>query len=147
MRKIIAVIAIVAACGCLLTSCNEKPKNYRFVKVMTDGKEEVEEITAKNDTDALKQYLDAMERIILANIDKPDAQPFKAMFVIAPNGDTLNTNNELLEATMKGETSVTTIIPGTVPANAVKAGQQGQKLVPLDEEGAAPSQPAPVPAK
>ena len=144
MRKIIAIIVAVAACGCLLTSCNEKPKSYRFVKVMDDGKEEVQDIKAANDTDALKQYLNAMEKLIIANIDNPDAKPFKAMFVISPDGDTLNTNNALLEAVVKDQAGFTTIQPGTVPANAVKPGvKQGTKLVPLEKQGPA-NQPAPA---
>ena len=140
MRKIIAIIVAVAACGCLLTSCNEKPKSYRFVKVMDDGKEEVQDIKATNDTDALKQYLNAMEKVIIDNIDNPDAKPFKAMFVISPDGDTLNTNNALLETVVKDQAGVTTIQPGTVPANAVKS---GTKLVPLEKQGPA-NQPAPA---
>ena len=124
MRKFIAIIAAVAVCGCLLTGCNEKPKSYRFVKVMNDGTEQVEDITAKNDTDALKQYMSAMEKVIMENIDKPDAQPFKAMFVISPEGDTLNTNNELLEAAMAGQTGVTTVHPAPAPA-------AGPKMTPL----------------
>lgn len=124
MRKFIAIIAAVAVCGYLLTGCNEKPKSYRFVKVMNDGTEQVEDITAKNDTDALKQYMSAMEKVIMENIDKPDAQPFKAMFVISPEGDTLNTNNELLEAAMAGQTGVTTVHPAPAPA-------AGPKMTPL----------------
>ena len=139
MRKFIAIIVAVATCGCLLTGCNEKPKSYRFVKVMNDGQEQVENISATNDTDALKQYLNAMEKIILENIGKPaEEQPFKAMFVISPDGDTLNTNNELLEAAMKGETGVTTVHPGAAPAGAA---QPGVKMVPLEkQEPAAPAQ-------
>ena len=149
MRKFIAIVVAVAACGCLLTSCNEKPKSYRFVKVMNDGQEQVENITAQNDTDALKQYLSTMEKIILENIGKTDEQPFKAMFVISPDGDTLNTNNELLEAAMKGETGVTTIHPGAAPAGAAQPGaaQHGTKLVPLDkQQGPLKKMPA-APAK
>ena len=139
MRKFIAIIVAVATCGCLLTGCNEKPKSYRFVKVMNDGQEQVENISATNDTDALKQYLNAMEKVILENIGKPaEEQPFKAMFVISPDGDTLNTNNELLEAAMKGETGVTTVHPGAAPAGAA---QPGVKMVPLEkQEPAAPAQ-------
>ena len=141
MRKFIAIIIAVAACGCLLTGCNEKPKSYRFVKVMNDGQEQVENISATNDTDALKQYLNAMEKVILENIGKPaEEQPFKAMFVISPDGDTLNTNNELLEAAMKGETGVTTVHPGAAPVGAAQPGP-GVKMVPLEkQEPAAPAQ-------
>lgn len=139
MRKFIAIIAVVAVCGCLLTGCNEKPKSYRFVKVMNDGTEQVEDITAKNDTDALRQYMKAMEKVILENIDKPDAQPFKAMFVISPEGDTLNTNNKLLEAAMEGQTGVTTIQQPAAPA-------PGPKMTPLKKmpPGAQPLPAAPA---
>lgn len=144
MRKLIAVIAVVAVCGILLTGCNEKPRNYRFVKVMPDGTEQVEDITAKNDTDALKQYLSAMEKVIMENMDKPEAERenFKAMYVISPDGDTLNTNNALLESVVQAEAGVTTIQPGTMPA---KAAPSGTKMVPLQKlpsEKAAPAAPA-----
>ena len=100
MRKILSILAVAAVCcGCMI-SCNEKPKSYRFVKVALDGKEEIENISATNDTDALKLYFDRMEKIIVANIDKQE-EPFKAMYVVSPSGDTLNTNKELLEAVMK----------------------------------------------
>ena len=99
MKKIVSVLLLAVVCCCLF-SCNEKPKNYRFVKVANDGKEEVEKIEAKNDTDALKLYFDRMEKIILANIGKQE-EPFKAMYVISPDGDTLNTNAKLLEAVAK----------------------------------------------
>lgn len=98
----------MAVCGCIVTSCNEKPKNYRFVKIMPDGKEVVEDISAVNDTDALRQYMTAMEQAVLATIDKPGEQ-HKAMFVISPDGDTLNTDNELMEAAMKGQPGVITM--------------------------------------
>ncbi len=111
MRKFIAILIAVAACGCLITSCNEKPKNYHFVKVLHDGTEQVQDITATNDTDALKQYLNTMERIVIENIDKPEAQQYKAMFVISPDGDTLNTNDELLESVMKGQPGVVNMQP------------------------------------
>lgn len=120
MRRISALIAGVAICGCLLTGCNEKPKSYRFVKVMPNGTEQVESISAMNDTDALKQYLSAMEKAVLANIDKPSEEQYKAMYVISPDGDTLNTNNELLEAAMEGQTGVTTVQPAAAPATAPK---------------------------
>ena len=86
---------MAAVVCCCVISCNEKPKSYKFVKIVDDGKEEVEDIEAKNDTDALKQYFDRMEKIIVANIGKQE-EPFKAMYVISPDGDTLNTNKELL---------------------------------------------------
>lgn len=140
MRKLIAIFAVMTVCGCLLIGCNEKPKSYHFVKVMPDGKELVEDITATNDTDALKQYLNTMEQLILENMDKPEAeqQQFKAMYVISPDGDTLNTNNELLEAVMKGEAGVTTV--HHAPAQAAP------KMTPLKREAMPQGQPV-APAK
>ena len=122
MRKAFAIIVLAAACCCMFSSCNEKKaqeqgqeqeqtESYRFVKVMPDGKEQVEDISAKNDTDALKQYLSEMEKTIMANIDKADSEQYKAMYVISPKGDTLNTNNELLEAVVKNDTTVITMTP------------------------------------
>ena len=67
-------------------------------KVTNDGQELVEEIKAKNDTDALKLYLDRMEKILVENMDKPDQQQYKVMYVISPDGDTLNTNEQLLQS-------------------------------------------------
>ena len=117
MRKLICIVLLAAVCGGVLTSCNEKPKSYRFVKVMSDGKEQVEKITAQNDTDALRQYMKAMEKEIIANMENPGAKPpIKAMFVISPDGDTLNTDNELINAAMKGEEDVVTIVPATAEA-------------------------------
>ena len=99
MKRIVYALLLAVVC-CGVFSCNEKPKSYRFVKVTNDGKEEVENIEAKNDTDALNQYFDRMEKIIIENIGK-ETQPFASMYVISPNGDTLNTNKELIEAISK----------------------------------------------
>ena len=96
MKKFLYVLLLAVVC-CGVFSCNEKPKSYRFVKITADGKEEVENIEAKNDTDALNLYLGRVEKIIIANLEKGE-QPFKAMYVISPDGDTLNTNEELLKA-------------------------------------------------
>ena len=126
MRKLVAIIAIVAAMGCMFSSCNEKPKHYRFVKVMPDGKEQVTDIDAQNDTDALRQYMSEMEKVIIANIDKAESEQYKAMYVISPAGDTLNTNNELLEAVMKGETGTVNMIP-IKPIPAPKTAQEPTK--------------------
>ena len=145
MRKFIAIIVVIAACGCLFTSCNEKPKYYRFVKVMPDGTEQVQEITAKNDTDALKHYLSEMEKTIMANIDKADSEQLKAMYVISPKGDTLNTNNELLEAVVKGDGSVITMKPISAQPVEAAAPAPGQKpaVTPLQKKGTAtPAAPA-----
>lgn len=100
MMKKIALALLLAVVCCGVFSCNEKPKSYRFVKVTNDGKEEIENIEAKNDTDALNLYFDRMEKIIVENIGK-ETQPFKSMYVVSPDGDTLNTNKELLEAISK----------------------------------------------
>ena len=96
MKKLVFALLLAVVC-CGVFSCNEKPKSYRFVKVTVDGKEEVENIEAKNDTDALNQYFNLMEKILIANIEKEEA-PYKEMYVLSPEGDTLNTNKELLEA-------------------------------------------------
>ncbi len=117
MKKIASALLVAAiACGCLV-SCNDKPKHYRFVKVMTDGKEEIENIDAKNDTDALQQYFSRMEKVIIANLDKQET-PVESMFVISPDGDTLNTNEQLLEAVAK--TLPTMAAPATAPAPAAE---------------------------
>ena len=147
MRKLIAIIAVVAVCGSVLTGCNEKPKSYRFVKVMPDGKELVENITAHNDTDALKQYLSAMEKVIIENMEKPEAerQDFMAMYVVSPDGYTLNTNKALLETVVNSEAGVTTIQPGTMPA---KAAPSGPKMTPLRKlSPSEKKEPSSAPAK
>ena len=127
MRKLLSVIVVLAACGSLLISCNEKPKNYRFVKVMADGQELEEKIVANNDTDALKQYLAEMEKVIVMNIDNPDAKPFEAMYVISPSGDTLNKDNEMIEKVMKSQAGVATIVSPTVPVEGAPAQEQPQE--------------------
>ena len=81
--------------SCMI-SCNEKPRNYKFVKRTVDGTEQVEEFKAKNDTDALNIYIDRMAAVVVENFDNPQAQ-YEKMFVISPDGDTLNTNKELLD--------------------------------------------------
>ena len=60
MRKLFHVMLLAAVCCGCLVSCNEKPKSYRYVKVMPDGKEVVEKIEAENDTVAAKIFLDRM---------------------------------------------------------------------------------------
>ena len=100
MKKIFSFILVAAVCCGCIVSCNEKPKNYRFVKVMTGSEEVNEDISAVNDTDALKQYFDRMEKVIIENLDKPEPK-IESMYVISPDGDTLNTNEELLQAVAK----------------------------------------------
>jgi hypothetical protein len=90
-----------------------------------DGTEQVEEFQAKNDTDALNLYLDRMAAAVIENLDSPQPK-FDKMFVISPDGDTLNTNQELLDHVSKNfQTSVPsaeatghtdTIILGTMPS-------------------------------
>ena len=100
MKKLLSAFVLAALC-CGMFSCNEKPpQNYKIVKVLNDGKEEVEELVAPNDTVALNMYLDKLGKIIVENMDKEEA-PFKKMFILSPKGDTLNTNEELLNEVMK----------------------------------------------
>ncbi len=119
MKKIVCALLLAVVC-CGVFSCNEKPKSYRFVKVTNDGKEEVENIEAKNDTDALNLYFDRMEKIIVENIGK-ETQPFKSMFVISPEGDTLNTNKELIEAISKNLPTVVSLPKETPKVDTLKA--------------------------
>ena len=94
MRKLFCAILIAAVCCGCLVSCNEKPKSYRFVKVMPDGKEVVETIEATNDTAAAKVFLDRMVKMY----SQPQDTPVQAVFIISPEGDTLNTDQALMEA-------------------------------------------------
>ena len=110
MKKIVFALLLAVVC-CGVFSCNEKPKSYRFVKVTADGKEEVEKIEAKNDTDALNLYFDKMEKIIMANLEKQE-QPYQSMYVISPDGDTLNTDKELIEAISKSLPTMVTLPEG-----------------------------------
>ena len=99
MRKLLSAILLAAVCcGCLVSCSNELPKQYKFVKVLPGGTEEVEEMTASSDTAALKMYLDRMEKILVESLDQGKSQPYEMMFIISPDGDTLNTNEELLRA-------------------------------------------------
>ena len=97
MKKLLYVLLFALVCGTVV-SCNEKPIHYRFVQVNPDGTEKVENIDAKNDTDALQKYMSRMEKIIIAAVVKGEEPDIDAMYVISPSGDTLNTNKELLEA-------------------------------------------------
>ena len=104
MKRFILISIVLAACCGILLSCNEKPKHYKFVMLTNDGKEEVEQLDAKNDTDALNIYLKRMEEILVKSIEKQEESPYKSMYVISPDGDTLNTNEELLNAVVKTTT-------------------------------------------
>ena len=120
MRKLFCAVLLAAVCCGCLVSCNEKPKSYRYVKVMPDGKEVVETIEAENDTAAAKVFLERMVKMF----SQPQNNPAQAVFIISPEGDTLNTNKELMETvfqqTAKPEDSQ--VIPKKIP------------LKPLDEE-------------
>ena len=94
MRKLFCAILVAAVCCGCLVSCNEKPRSYRFVKVMPDGKEVVETIEAANDTAAAKVFLDRMVKMY----SQPQDTPVQAVFIISPEGDTLNTDQALMEA-------------------------------------------------
>ena len=124
MNKILSLVVVAVMCCCVM-SCNEKPKSYRFVQVNKDGSEKVEDLKAKNDTDALNLYFERMEKIIIANVGKEDS-PIQSMYVISPEGDTLNTNAELLQAVMK---DVPVLVDDPAPA--------------AEEAPAAEPQPAP----
>ena len=114
-------------CGCLV-SCNEKPRSYKFVKVAHDGNEQVEKFEASNDTAALKIYFDRMEKIIVDNINK-QAEPFKAMYVISPDGDTLNINEELLNAVAN---TVNATVPTAVPLKGKP--MDANKVIPIKKK-------------
>jgi uncharacterized lipoprotein YehR (DUF1307 family) len=98
MKKIISIVLAAIVC-CSVISCNEKPKSYKFVTLGKDGKEQVEEFSAKNDVEALKMYFDRMEKIVVENIGKEPT--YEAMYVVSPEGDTLNTDEKLLQSIMK----------------------------------------------
>lgn len=128
MKRIIPFI-LLTVMGCYFVSCNgpakeqakqEQPAEavYKFVQVLPDGSEQVEDLTAKNDTDALNLYFDRMEKILMDNIGKKE-QPFKAMYIISPKGDTLNTDEKLMESVMK-KTAQTMMISKDVPAGEAK---------------------------
>ena len=96
MRRILPLVVTVLALACL-ASCNKKPRHYQMVQNMTDGQQIVERFDAENDTVALSQYLDRMAKVIMENMnDTAQAPKIESMFVISPDGDTLNTNKELM---------------------------------------------------
>ena len=111
---------------CCLWSCNEKPRHYKFVKRAMDGTEQVETIEAQNDTAALSLYIDRMSQVIVDNMND-NGKPFEAMFIISPEGDTLNTNKDMLEiiseriqaidmTSQRAAIATDTVVPST-PAN------------------------------
>lgn len=99
MKRVLSILLLAAVVCCGVISCNEKPKSYRFVTLGKDGKEKVEEFSAKNDVEALKLYFDRIEKIVVENIGKEPT--YEAMYVVSPAGDTLNTNEELLQKVMQ----------------------------------------------
>ena len=115
MKKILFIVMAAIVC-CSVISCNEKPRQYKFVKVLNDGKEQVEELDAKNDTDALKQYILRMEKVLTTSIAKGEEPDFKVMFILSPEGDTLNTNQELLNAVASGLPQMIELPAGEAPA-------------------------------
>ena len=122
MKKTIAIL-FLAITFCAI-SCNEKPKKeqplktYKFVQVLDQG-EQVNDFEAKNDTDALYQYFKMIEKIIIANLDKEDSG-IKAMYVVSPDGDTLNTKKELLDEVAKNLPAMTAIPAKKAPAAPLK---------------------------
>lgn len=94
MKRIIPALIITLTLA-VLASCNEKPRNYELIINTMDGKQKVEKLTAKDDTAALKLYLDRMTKSVLEETEK-DTTSIQSMFIVSPDGDTLNTNQELL---------------------------------------------------
>ena len=96
MKRIIPALIIALAC---LASCNEKPRQYQMVQNMADGQQIVEKFEAENDTVALNQYLDRMTKIIMQNISDSTgkAPEIESMYVISPDGDTLNTDEGMMQ--------------------------------------------------
>jgi len=97
-RSLLTVVLTAMVAMCCLWSCNEKPRHYQLVQNMADGTQTVEKFDAANDTVALNQYLDRMTKIIVENMADSTAKSpaVESMYVISPDGDTLNTNEELM---------------------------------------------------
>ena len=114
MKKLLYILLVALVCGTVV-SCNEKPTHYRFVQINPDGTEKVENIDAKNDTDALKQYIGRMEKILIASVAKGEEPNIEAMYVISPSGDTLNTNKELLNVISSNLPKMVELPPGEAP--------------------------------
>ena len=98
-RSLLTVVLTAMVALCCLWSCNEKPRHYQLVQNMADGTQTVEKFDAANDTVALNQYLDRMTKIIVENMADSTAKSpaVESMYVISPDGDTLNTDEELLQ--------------------------------------------------
>lgn len=130
MKRILPVIAAAIAMTCL-TGCNKKPIHYTFIQNMSDGKQVVEKLDAKNDTDALNIYLDRMSKIIIENLSKTDslAPSIESMYVISHDGDTLNTNEELLNAVAN---TVNATVPTAVPLKGKP--MDANKVIPIKKK-------------
>ena len=102
MRRLFPLLAAVIAMS-WLTSCNEKPRHYQMVENMANGQQVIEKFDAANDTVALNLYLDRMTKVIMANMTDSTSQApaVESMYVISPDGDTLNTNDELMRVIEK----------------------------------------------
>ena len=100
MRKRFFILVVTVIALSCLVSCNKQPRHYQMVQNMSNGQQIVEQFDADNDTVALNKYLDHMANIIVANMNQNDstAAKIESMFVISPEGDTLNTNPELMHA-------------------------------------------------
>jgi hypothetical protein len=94
------------------------------VQVNKDGSEKVEEIEAKNDTDALNKYFVRLEKVIIANLDKKESA-IEAMYVISPAGDTLNKNEELLQSVMKNVPVMATPAPAAPETEVEQPAKKG----------------------
>jgi len=110
LKKFLSMMLLAVVC-CGLYSCNEAHRSYKIVKVMDDGREEVEELVAPNDTVALSQFIDRMSKSLVESLQKNNDHPFKEMYIVSPSGDTLNTNKELLNAVTKDVPNVSAPAP------------------------------------
>ncbi len=134
MRKLIYGIFAAALCCCVI-SCNEKPGHYRFVQEKADGSQIEEKIEALNDTDAVKQYLERLTAIIIEKMtsgaDSVESD-IKGMYIISPKGDTLNTNDELMNAIgeeiMKSQEGPAQTMRIPVKAQAAPASAEAQAV-------------------
>lgn len=100
MRRLTYILLIFIAVFCMAScgnSSNEKGDGYRIVFVTKDGSKEVEKIEAQNDTDAVRQFTQKVSTIVFSNLDKEEP-PFEDAYVLSPDGDKLNKNEELLKA-------------------------------------------------
>ena len=90
-------LAVSCMAGCGGSNNGQGGDGYRIVYISNDGSEKSEKIEAANDTDAVKQFTQKVMAMAMSNLDKKEP-PYKGMYVISPSGDTLNKNDELLNA-------------------------------------------------